>query len=301
MSTPLISVIIPSYNRAHVIEKSARSVLEQTFADLELLIIDDGSTDATREVVERLGDSRVRYVYQENAGACAARNHGISLARGEYIAFHDSDDVWYPNKLEKQLQCMEETGSDIVICKLAMCRPDGSRTLFPKRVGEGFVSRADDIFGFGTQNVFARRHVAERVLFDPAMPRYQDMEWLYRAMKTYRVYCMDVPMVDYFIGADSISVNYNKMLTALELFSQKHPEVVGECPLVAMHALRNLLEGFLKQKDATAQQRKRFLKLMRWYYPGVVSFVRCYLRTRRKPAATGAESVSTAAKEEKAQ
>lgn len=295
MSTPLISVVIPSYNRAHVIEKSARSVLEQTFTDLELLIIDDGSSDNTREVAESLGDSRVRYVYQENAGACAARNHGIALARGEYIAFHDSDDLWYPNKLEKQLRCIQETGSDIVICKLAMCHPDGSRTLLPKRVGEGFVSREDDIFGFGTQNVFARRQVAENVLFDPAMPRYQDLEWLYRAMKTYRVYCMDVPMVDYIIGADSISVNYNKMLSALELFSQKHPEVVRECPLVAMHALRNLLEGLLNQKDATAQQRRRFLKMMRWYYPGLLPFIRCWLRARGKRAE------SNAAKEENAQ
>lgn len=301
MSTPLVSVIIPSYNRAHVIEKSARSVLVQTFADFELLIIDDGSSDDTRQVVEGLQDERVRYVYQDNAGACAARNHGIALARGAYIAFHDSDDLWYPDKLERQLRCMEETGSDIVICKLAMCHPDGSKTLFPKRVGEGFVSREDDIFGFGTQNVFAKQQVLEHVLFDPEMPRYQDMEWLYRAMKTYRVYCMDVPMVDYIIGADSISVNYDKMLAALERFSQKHPEVVKECPQVSMHALRNLLEGFLKQKGKASAQRKRFLKMMRWYYPGLLPFARCYLRTRRKRVDSRPVKPTNAAKEENVQ
>lgn len=286
MSTPLISVIIPSYNRAHIIEKSVRSVLAQTFADFELLIIDDGSTDNTREVIEGMKDGRIRYVYQENAGACAARNHGISLAQGQYVAFHDSDDLWYPDKLEKQLHCIEETGSDIVICKLAMCHPDGSKTLLPKRVGEGFITRDDDIFGFGTQNVFARRCVVENVLFDPAMPRYQDMEWLYRALKSYRAYCLDMPMVDYIIGADSISTNYTKMLNALELFHQKHPEVVRECPVIAMHALRNLLEGFLKQKDV--QQRKRFLHMMRCYYPGLIRFARSYLRTRKKKAASSA-------------
>ena len=285
MSTPLISVIIPSYNRAHVIEKSARSVLAQTFADFELLIIDDGSSDNTRQVVEGLQDDRVRYVYQENAGACAARNHGIALAQGEYIAFHDSDDLWYPDKLEKQLHCIVETGSDIVICKLAMCHPDGSKTLFPKRVGEGFITLEDDIFGFGTQNVFARREVLEHVLFDPAMPRYQDMEWLYRAMKNYRAYCMDIPLVDYIIGEDSISVNYNKMLCALELFSRKHPEVVKNCPVISMHALRNLLEGYLKQKNAAPGQRKRFLQMMRWYYPGLVPFAKSFLNSRRKQKA----------------
>lgn len=301
MSTPLISVIIPTCNRAHVIEKAVRSVLEQTFADFELLIIDDGSSDNTQQVLEALQDERIRYVYQENAGACAARNHGIALAQGEYIAFHDSDDLWYPNKLEKQLECINETGSDIVICKLAMCHPDGSKTLFPKRVGEGFITRDDDIFGFGTQNVFARRHVVEHVLFDPAMPRYQDMEWLYRALKSYRAYCLDVPMVDYLIGTDSISTNYTKMLNALELFSRKHPEVVQDCPMIAMHALRNLLEGLLKQKAADIQQRKRFLKMMRWYYPGLLPFARCCLRSKRKEAASPAMPDSiTAAKEENA-
>lgn len=293
MSTPLISVIIPSYNRAHVIEKSARSVLEQTFTDFELLIIDDGSADNTRQVVEGLQDDRVRYVFQENAGACAARNHGIALARGEYIAFHDSDDLWYPDKLERQLHCIRKTGSDIVICKLAMCHPDGSKTMFPKRVSEGFISLEDDIFGFGTQNVFARREVLEHVLFDPAMPRYQDMEWLYRAMKCYQAYCMDIPLVDYIIGEDSISVNYSKMLAALELFSHKHPEVVKECPLISMHALRNLLEGYLKQKNAAPEQRKRFLKLMRWYYPGLLPFARCYLRSKRKQSAAASPTAQT--------
>lgn len=93
---PLVSVVVPCYNRAAVLEQSVRSVLAQSYAELELILVDDGSTDRTRQVVEKIKDARLRYVYQQNAGACAARNYGAALARGEYIAFHDSDDVCTP-------------------------------------------------------------------------------------------------------------------------------------------------------------------------------------------------------------
>lgn len=79
---PLVSVVVPCYNRAAVLEQSVRSVLAQSYAELELILVDDGSTDRTRQVVEKIKDARLRYVYQQNAGACAARNYGAALARG---------------------------------------------------------------------------------------------------------------------------------------------------------------------------------------------------------------------------
>ena len=89
----LVSVIIPTYNRAHLIKRSAMSVLNQTYSNLELIIVDDGSTDNTEEVVKSIDDNRVIYIKQPNQGACAARNNGIDHAKGEFIAFQDSDDV----------------------------------------------------------------------------------------------------------------------------------------------------------------------------------------------------------------
>jgi glycosyltransferase involved in cell wall biosynthesis len=102
---PLVSVIIPSYNRSHLIGETIESVLSQTFNDFELIVVDDGSTDNTREVVDRYGRS-VKYIYQRNQGRSAARNQGIKAAGGELIAFIDSDDLWLPDKLYYQVEML---------------------------------------------------------------------------------------------------------------------------------------------------------------------------------------------------
>ena len=96
MSSPKVTVVIPTYNRAHLIKDAVESVLNQTYQDFELIVIDDGSTDNTREVLAVYKD-KLTYIYQENQGRSSARNHGIELAQGEYIAFLDSDDVWFPD------------------------------------------------------------------------------------------------------------------------------------------------------------------------------------------------------------
>lgn len=94
------SIIIPTYNRAHHLPKAIDSVLEQTFTDWELIIVDDGSTDNTKEIVESYDDIRIRYIYQENAERSAARNNGINHSKGEWICFLDSDDYYLSNHLE---------------------------------------------------------------------------------------------------------------------------------------------------------------------------------------------------------
>ena len=100
----MISVIIPTYNRADTILRSVHSVLNQTYENIELLIIDDGSTDNTRELIGQIEDSRIRYISLDtNSGASNARNIGADYAKGEWIAFQDSDDAWKPDKLVKQI------------------------------------------------------------------------------------------------------------------------------------------------------------------------------------------------------
>ncbi|MBN1360267.1 MAG: glycosyltransferase [Sedimentisphaerales bacterium] len=102
----MISVVIPAYNAERFIRRTIDSVLAQTYRDFELIVVDDGSTDDTREVVESYG-SRVCYIYQKNAGDGPARNTGIAAAKGEWIAFLDHDDEWLPNKLELQVALLE--------------------------------------------------------------------------------------------------------------------------------------------------------------------------------------------------
>lgn len=99
---PRISVVIPTYNREKWISKAIDSVLAQTYTDLEIIVVDDGSTDHSRQVIGNYG-GRVRYIYQTNAGVGAARNRGIMEAHGEWVAFLDSDDEWFPDKLDTQL------------------------------------------------------------------------------------------------------------------------------------------------------------------------------------------------------
>jgi len=105
---PIVSVVLPTYNRSKLISRSIRSVLAQTFAEFELIVVDDNSSDDTESVIaEFLSDARVRYVRNaSNAGPSGARNIGISHARGHYIAFQDSDDRWLPEKLERQMSAM---------------------------------------------------------------------------------------------------------------------------------------------------------------------------------------------------
>lgn len=104
--TGLITIIIPSYNRADYIAETIESVLAQTYRNIEVIIIDDGSTDNTREIVERYVP-QVQYVYQQNSERGASRNHGLRLAKGEYISFLDSDDLWMPEKLAADVEFIE--------------------------------------------------------------------------------------------------------------------------------------------------------------------------------------------------
>lgn len=100
---PEISVVIPTFNRAHMLPDAIRSVFSQTFADWELIIVDDGSDDDTKQVVSAIDDHRVKYLFQANKGLAGARNTGIRASSGAYLAFLDSDDLFLPNKLEQQL------------------------------------------------------------------------------------------------------------------------------------------------------------------------------------------------------
>ncbi|RLB05643.1 MAG: glycosyltransferase family 2 protein, partial [Deltaproteobacteria bacterium] len=104
---PRVSVIIPTYNRRTLLLEAVESVLAQTYSDFELIVVDDGSTDGTEEAIKRYG-SRLIYTYQPHQGVSAARNKGIEIARGELVAFLDSDDLWLPKKLQIQVTFMDQ-------------------------------------------------------------------------------------------------------------------------------------------------------------------------------------------------
>ena len=179
----MISVIIPTYNRAALLKKAVDSVLAQHDVELELLVVDDGSTDNTAEVMAGITDPRVRYLPQEcNRGACAARNVGVREARGEYIAFQDSDDQWHPDKLARQLEYLLEKNADIVFC--AMNRHDeqkGKTTFFPPDHTESRQIAYPDLLPYNlisTQTIFGRRECFLATPFDEEFPRLHRRTWI---------------------------------------------------------------------------------------------------------------------------
>ena len=107
--------MVATYNRANLVGKSIKSILEQTYKNIEIIVVDDGSTDDTPHALSRFGD-RIRMIYQENAGPSAARNHGIAEAKGEIVAFLDSDDQWLPKKIERQVSALQRVDSSVPCC-----------------------------------------------------------------------------------------------------------------------------------------------------------------------------------------
>jgi glycosyltransferase involved in cell wall biosynthesis len=123
-----ISVIIPCYNSASTIRETLESVLSQTYRDLETVVVDDGSTDQTKEIVLTMAP-QIKYLYQENSGQSAARNEGIRAATGEFIAFVDSDDLWLPKKMEKQMHALTQHQADWCYCDCLYFRDTDQKIL----------------------------------------------------------------------------------------------------------------------------------------------------------------------------
>ena len=252
MNKPLISVVIPAYNREKTIKNAIRSVLNQNYKELEILVVDDGSTDNTSNVVKSINDSRVKYIYQKNQGACAARNNGIIKASGRYIAFHDSDDIWHADKLAKQLPVLFDKKADIVFCKLNITDGKENNEKYPSYYDEGIVEPINTLLGIGTQTLVMRADLAKQNLFDTKMPRFQELEFLIRVVPNNKIYCVDEPLVDYIIGDDSISKSHGKLINALKIIIKKYPNIKIQYPEMAKQ-FSNMLTGVAESyKNADA-------------------------------------------------
>lgn len=248
----MVTVIIPTFNRAHILASSVNSVLDQTYSDLEVIVVDDGSTDNTKEILSTIKDNRLRYVYQKNAGACAARNKGIELAQGEYIALHDSDDIWHKDKLQKQMEIFKKFNDvDLVFCKLKVLHIDGRIEIEPNYIEEGILRPVENLFRIGTQTIVAKKEVLSQFKFDDKLPRFQEFELLYRISKVYTMYCLDEALVDYGIGNDSISSNPMKLYFACKYILKKHPEMKHNYPAIMEDMAKNLYLGarLLRKED----------------------------------------------------
>ncbi|WP_372910286.1 glycosyltransferase family 2 protein [Salinigranum sp.] len=214
-AAPLVSVVVPTYNRADSLTPTIESVLAQTVSDLELLVVDDASTDDTESVVTGYDDDRVQYLrHDENRGGSAARNTGIEAARGTYVALLDSDDLWEPRKLERQVACLESRSDDWVA---AYCGYDRQRSGPDSRLrvlvdailpsveregmegGEELVTESLLLRGFstgGSSTLLVRRDVVQRMGgFDESFQRQQDWEFRNRLLREGKLAYVDAVLV----------------------------------------------------------------------------------------------------------
>jgi glycosyltransferase involved in cell wall biosynthesis len=168
LNTPLVSVIIPTYNSGRFIAQAVQSVLSQTYQQFEIIVIDDGSTDATRDILLEF-DGYIQYCYQENCGPSAARNAGIKIAGGDYICFLDADDIWMPNKLEIQLAFMAQH-EDISLVFSDMEEWDLDKRL-PRSFLETKAFRSDIVSQTPIQDTFKKLLIENFVLTSTVMAR----------------------------------------------------------------------------------------------------------------------------------
>lgn len=276
----MISVIIPTYNRADRISLSIKSVLNQSYTDFELIVVDDGSNDETENVVSSINDTRIKYFKIKNSGACAARNYGIVHSCGEYVAFHDSDDFWLPNKLEKQMYIMKKFNPDIVFCKLNEINNGSVKRVLPEQLKSGFVRPVFSLFGIGTQTILGKKEVFLTENFDESLPRWQEFELLLRISKRYSLYCIDEGLVNYYIGEDSISRDLKKLFSACELILSKYPQFPKEFPVMSSFISEYLVESTV---DKSIDSSDDILEISNRYRPSFFStlkgkvYKKCYL------------------------
>jgi len=182
MNSCSLSVVIPTYNRASFLEETIDSVLAQTFQRFELIVVDDGSTDGTQEILSGYGE-KIRVITQANQGPSAARNRGIEEAKGEWIAFLDSDDAWKPDKLKKQIQFITDH-PETKICQTEELWIRNGKRVNPRKKHEmhsGWIyEKCLPLCIVSPSSVMIHRDVFEKVgLFDETMPACEDYDlWL---------------------------------------------------------------------------------------------------------------------------
>ena len=200
---PKVSVVTRTYNYGHFLGEAIQSVLDQTFQDYELIVVDDGSTDDTKQVVSGFSDHRIKYIHQENRGVSAAYNTGISAASGEYLAFLDADDIWLPRKLEVQVRAMESSPqaglvySDVYYfdSKTGAITESLLQTLNGPPPRGSVLERHVDEFFAHPSTWLVRRCVFDRVgMFDETQRSSEDEDMLFRIASFFEFEVVPMPL-----------------------------------------------------------------------------------------------------------
>jgi len=216
---PLISVVIPVYNGEKTIAETIESVLNQSFSDFELIVINDGSQDSTLDILASIQDPRIKIFSYPNAGLSASRNRGISQASGEFIAFLDADDLWTPDKLEAQLTALQENPNAAVayswtdfIDETSQFLADGSH-----RTANGDVYADLLLFNVlenGSNPLIRMQALINIGNFDESLLASEDWDMYLRLAARYHFICVSFPQILYRVSTNSMSSNASRVEAA---------------------------------------------------------------------------------------
>ncbi len=269
-----ISVIIPTYNRKHTLSRSIGSVLSQTTKPLEIIVVDDGSTDGTRDWISAEYPT-VKYIYQNNSGVSSARNNAIRNTRGEWIAFLDSDDEWLPNKLEQQINLIQDYPEYILCHSNEIWIRNGRRVnqmKKHKKFGGEVFEKCLDICRISPSSALIKKSILEKIgYFDESLEVCEDYDLWLRLTAKHKILFIDEPLIVKYGGhLDQLS----KVNNGIEQFRIKSLEKIlfSNClsksqkkitVKVLLHKLEIYVNG-LKKRDKVEDLEVYKKKIQHW-------------------------------------
>lgn len=272
---PLISVIIPAYNTQKTIQKTIESVLNQTFADFELLVIDDGSQDATLEVVERISDRRLKVFSYLNAGVSATRNRGLAKATGEFITFLDADDLWTPDKLQAQFEALQDNPQAAVAYSWTDYIDECDRFLYP---GSHVTANGDvypklllsDFLENGSNALIRREALIDVGGFDESLCGPEDWDLFLRLAAQYQFVAVPRPQILYRLSTTSISFNLARQeAQCLKVLKREFDRLPASFGNLKKQSLANLYQYLLFRGLAGSLDRQIGLTAARCLFQAV--------------------------------
>jgi glycosyltransferase involved in cell wall biosynthesis len=210
---PLVSVIIPTYNRSETLVRAIKSVLKQTFKDFELIVVNDGSTDDTCRVIESINDPRIKSITRPNLGVSSARNLGIWNSSGTFLSFLDSDDEWMPSKLEKQLETLEDNPDYAVVHTNEIWIRNGRRVNQKnkhRKYGGWIFRHCLPLCVISPSSILLHNKVFAKIgMFKESFPVCEDYELWLRLSSRYPVLFIETPLLKKYGGhPDQLSKKY---------------------------------------------------------------------------------------------
>jgi glycosyltransferase involved in cell wall biosynthesis len=225
---PKVTVIIPTFNRAHFLRAAIESVLIQTFRNFEIVVVDDASNDETPSIVRSFRHAPIRYLrHDSKKGQGAARNTGIREARGEYIALLDDDDEWLPEKLEQQVTLLDTLPTRVGLVYTGFLKIDASNRriiakILPKERGNVFDALCRENW-IGCSTVLVRRHCFDVAgYFDEELASGEDYDMWLRISKEFSFEYIIEPLVSYRVHGSQLSAHYESLIVGMEALIRKH-------------------------------------------------------------------------------